>query len=117
MPGQKGQKLGKQRQGLTLFGDWFYRLCDYVGVSSGEVEKLAGQSDGYVSKATRGKIGADPEKVKKLFDTLRYLAGEKELDWQLDWEKGFLNAGGVPSPQDMQQSVEILKTVPEGRSQ
>lgn len=112
MPGKQGGKLGKQRQGLTLFGEWFYRLCDYVGVSSKEAENLAGLVGGSVSKMSRGKTKPEPKNVKKLFDVFRYLADQKGLEWHLDWEKGFLNAGEMPSPQDMQQSAEILKTVP-----
>lgn len=78
MATRNGEKQGRKRQNLTLFGEWFDTIRKKLGVTIAQVAERSGIPESTISKATRDNRGISLESVDSLWRALETLAEERD---------------------------------------
>lgn len=111
--GDISKKKSSPYSNLTLFGEWFYFIIDYLHVSREEIAERAGLDESSISRATRDYKQARTMKpsratVEKILGAFRDIADEKQMLWGKILEQRILHAAGYATEEDMQASKEAL---------
>ncbi len=111
MPTPQGGRIGRQKQRLTLFGEWVYFLCAYLDVPSPELERRMGIAHGMLSKNTRTGKGTNlPSQilVTRIWNMFTEIANEKRIPLA-DIEQEFFHSAKFATQSDVQRSEETLE--------
>jgi transcriptional regulator with XRE-family HTH domain len=97
MPRERGEAISKPRENLTDFGELFYEICKYLGVTPADIAILTGLSEALISKNTRVTEDAQTypptrKTVTRLYEAFEYAAMQKELLLVPELKEAFFNA-------------------------
>jgi transcriptional regulator with XRE-family HTH domain len=109
MPSPPGTPMGPKRQGLSLFGEWFYSLCDVLNVSLADVASLAGINASTLSYNTRD-VMPSMRTMHSLWHVFVDLGDKRDIRLSYHVEIAFFNAAGYSSPSQIDVSRGTLET-------
>jgi hypothetical protein len=107
------KKTSSPRDNLTLFGDWFYFVIDYLNVTIDDIAEQTGYKEGSLSKATRHSTTTRTTRpsramVKKILSAFHTIASKKEMMWGRPLDMRIMHAAGYATDEDIQASKESL---------
>lgn len=106
MPGRRRPR----RYDLTRLGRWIHTLCIVLDVNQPEVAKRAGINKSTVSKYLHPRqYGVDGKTVRKIVLAFEQLAMEKGIMLPAGWKTGLMNAAGLLSAEQLEQSERVLE--------
>jgi predicted transcriptional regulator len=111
--GELNKKISSPRANLTLFGEWYYFVADYLNITGEELAKRAGFDKSSISRATRDYKSTKTNKpsremVEKILIAMREIAQEKGMVWGKPLDERILHAAGYATDEDIQASREAL---------
>lgn len=87
-----GKMYGKQKQNLTLFGEWIELLNTVCQTNQAEVAARIGIAKSLLSRATRGQIDLGRDTVLKLIRYYDGLLQEEQITLDVYWRQAFFVA-------------------------
>jgi pimeloyl-CoA synthetase len=112
LPPEDRKASKKYKDDLTVLGEWFYELLDYLEIDAREIARRAGINISTISKGTRDipdRRHMTGEIVLKIRDQIRLMLKEKGLSPDFDWERYFLNAAGYATQAQQQEAETALQ--------
>lgn len=111
--GELSKKISSPRANLTLFGEWYYFIADYLNVTGEELAERAGFDKSSISRATRDYKSArttkpSREMVEKILEAMHAIAKEKEMFWGKPLNMRIMHAAGYATDEDIDYSRESL---------
>lgn len=106
MPRPRGSPVGKERDDLTLFGRFFYSLCDALQTSQYVVAKRSGVSQANISRYTSGDKHPQKRSVVQMWQAFEEIAAERHIKLNRLSRAAFFNCLDYASPaQERRASV------------
>lgn len=111
--GDLSKKKSSPRANLTLFGDWFYFLADYLNVTGEEIAERAEFDKSSISRATRDYKDAKTmhptrSMVERILHVMHEIAREKQMPWWTLLDTRMFHAAGYATEKDMRECREAL---------
>jgi transcriptional regulator with XRE-family HTH domain len=111
--GASSKRKSSPRADLTLFGQWFYFILEYLNITREEIAERTGLNLSSISRATRdrkesGTITPTRETVERILAAFRTIAKEKQMPWGKPLDLRIMHAAGYATDEEMQASKESL---------
>lgn len=107
------KRKSSPRANLTLFGQWFYFVLEYLNTTREEIAGRTGITLSSISRATRdyktaGTIAPTRASVEKILSAFEAIAKEKDVPWGEPLSKRIMHAAGYATDEEIATSREIL---------
>jgi predicted transcriptional regulator len=111
--GDLSKKKSSPRANLTLFGEWYYFIADYLNVTGEELAKRAGFDKSSISRATRDYKSARTTKpsramVEQIIIAMSEIAKEKNVLWGEPLSRHVMHAAEYATDEEISTSHEVL---------
>lgn len=104
------QRRKGQKEHLSMFGRWYYALCDYLQVSGKELARRAGVDHSTISRNTQLSTPSYKTMIM-IIETMEKTARDQDTPWSESLKDKLFHAAGYATPrekEDADRSLEVF---------